>query len=171
MDKIEHLCYNRGMNDITPKYILLETDADGNERRQYRDGSIRNQNGQLLVKPDYDLPVITSDNAHEYLKQRKQKILDAIEAKVMDITKTRLPSDAIGAIVGKRAEIAMKDETRTGNEAAKIVLQALDAYQIRQDNSTNVLRNEIVIDDNTRALLERIAQMKHDGKDGEVIDV
>jgi hypothetical protein len=64
----------------------------------------------------------------------------------------------------------MKDDTRTGNEAAKIVLQALDAYQAKEQVSTNVLRNEITIDDNTRLLLERLAQAKRQADDG-IVDV
>lgn len=151
------------MDNITRKYVLIGTDDNGNEIREYQDGSIRNQNGHLLKRPDYDgIQTITKDNAHDYLKRRKEKILESIEQSVMDVTKTRLPSDAIGAIVGKRAAIAMTDDTRVGNEAAKIVLQAIDAYQnrVQESNSTNVLRNELTIDDNTRKLLERIADMK-----------
>lgn len=155
----------------TPKYRVIGYTDDGMEIREYADGSKRNSKGQLIVHPSnvYDLPVITSDNAHDYHKARKAKILQSIEQSVMDVTKTRLPSDAIGAIVGKRAQIAMTDDSRVGNEAAKIVLQAIDAYQNRVDTSTNVLRNELVLDDNTRALLERLAQMKRD--DDEIIDV
>lgn len=147
------------------KYVLIGVDeTTGDEIRQYENGVLRNQHGRILQLPEYlQSHQITTDNAHIRLQQRKQKILESIEKSVMDVTKTRLPSDAIGAIVGKRAEIAMTDETRVGNEAAKIVLQAMDAYQNRvvENNSTNVLRNELTIDDNTRALLERIAEMKH----------
>lgn len=150
-----------------PKYELLGYDeTTGNEIRLYPDGAKRNQYGHLLERPNYDgIQTITKDNAHDYLRRRKEKILESIEKSVMDVTKTRLPSDAIGAIVGKRAEIAMNDDTRVGNEAAKIVLQAIDAYQnrIQENNSTNVLRQEVTLDDNTRALLERVAQLKYNG--------
>lgn len=154
----------------TPKYRVIGYTDDGMEVREYADGSKRDSKGRLLSLPErLESHLITSENAHDYHKARKAKILQSIEQSVMDVTKTRLPSDAIGAIVGKRAQIAMTDDSRVGNEAAKIVLQAIDAYQNRVDTSTNVLRNELVLDDNTRALLERLAQMKRD--DDEIIDV
>jgi hypothetical protein len=154
VDVLEQVCYNRDMTDA--KYTLLEVLPDGTERRQYADGYIRNQRGQIIVLPE-NAPVITSENAHEYHKMRKEKILRAIESHVMDVTKTNIPADAIGRIVAKRAEIAMTDDTRTGNEAAKIVLAALDAYQPKQDETrTNVLRHEYTLDDDTRRILERM---------------
>lgn len=158
--------------NVPKKYEIIGYNDNGDEIRLYADGSKRNSKGQLIELPRdvYHNPIITSENVHEYHKARKEKILQAIEQSVMDITKTKLPSEAIGAIVAKRAEIAMKDETRVGNEAAKIVLQAIDAYQNRVDTSTNVVRNELVIDDNTRAMIERLAQMKRDSDDA-VIDV
>lgn len=151
------------------KYEIIGYDDNGEEIRRYPNGTLRNSKGRILQLPDYlQSHQITSDNAHLRLAQRKQKILDAIEKSVMSVTRTNVPADAIGMIVGKRAEIAMNDDTRTGNEAAKIVLSALDAYQEKQNVSTNVLRNEITLDDNTRALLERVAQLKYSG---DVIDV
>ena len=171
------MCYNMGMTDNStnvPKYEIIGYDDNRGEIRLYADGSKRDSKGRLVELPTdaYGItPQITSDNSHEYLRKRKQKILESIEKSVMDVTKTRLPSDAIGAIVAKRAEIAMTDDSRVGNEAAKIVLQAIDAYQNRvNESSTNVLRQEITLDDNTRALLERLAQMKRD-TDDDIIDV
>ena len=79
-----------------------------------------------------------------------------------DVTKTNIPADAIAAIVGKRAEIAMKDDSRTGNEAAKIVLAAVDAYQDKQTEQTTVTRNEYVMDTDTRRLLESILESRRE---------
>lgn len=150
-------------DNTTPnkKYVLQSVDENGNEVRLYNDGSLRNQNGQLLQLSPMLTHQITSENAREYHKMRKDKILRAIEDKVKDITKTKLPADAIAAIVGKRAEIAMNDSTRIGNDAAKIVLQALDAYQDKvNDDRTTVTRHEYAIDNDTRLLLSELAQMK-----------
>lgn len=149
-------------------YTLVE--YNGNTYRDYGDGILRNERGQLAVKPE-NSPSITSDNAHIYLAQRKAKILQAIESKLTDITKTRLPSEAIAAIVGKRAEIAMNDDTRTGNEAAKIVLSAVDAYQNKQtDNNTTTQRHEYSIDAETQRLLHAILQERR-GYSTDVLDV
>lgn len=146
-------------NDTQPrKYVLLDV-IDGIEHRQYENGDIRNQYGHMLAPLKGGNEIITSETARTYQQLRKQKILNAIEKRVMDVTRTNVPYDAIAHIVGKRAEIAMKDETRTGNEAAKIVLQAMDAYQPKQEETrTNVLRHEYTMDDETRALLERIVR-------------
>jgi hypothetical protein len=157
--------------NVQKKYEIIGYKDNGDEIRLYADGAKRNQLGRLLELPsDLENHLITSDNAHLRLAQRKQKILDAIEKEVMTVTRVNVPAEAIGRIVGKRAEIAMKDDTRTGNEAAKIVLQAMDAYQAKEQVSTNVLRNEITIDDNTRLLLERLAQAKRQADDG-IVDV
>lgn len=155
------------MNDETrtnvPKYELLSVDHSGNEVRLYRDGSKRNQNGQLLALPEQMFEhVITSETAHSYHKMRKDKILRAIESKLVDVTKTNIPADAIAAIVGKRAQIAMTDDTRTGNEAAKIVLSAVDAYQDKAIENTTVTRNEYVMDAETKELLERILESRRE---------
>jgi hypothetical protein len=147
--------------DKNRTYVLLEIRDDGTEVRQYPNGDIRNQKGQIIESVNLSAHAITPDNARQYHAMRKDKILRAIESRVMDITKTNIPADAIGAIVGKRAEIAMNDDTRTGNEAAKIVLQALDAYQQKDTgDKTTTIRNEYVLDDKTREIVMRIAESR-----------
>jgi hypothetical protein len=143
------------------KYTVLGTDERG-EIRLYEDGSKRDSHGALREILDTNI-IITPEIARQFNARRKQKILDAIESKIQDITRTNAPAEAIAAIVGKRAQIAMSDETRTGNEAAKIVLQAVDAYQQRTaDDRTNVLRHEYHVDEETRALLHEMIQQRRD---------
>jgi hypothetical protein len=156
---------------MAKKYELIEIRDDGTEVRRYEDGTIRNQRGQMLVLPDSLPPLITSENAHEYHKMRKDKILRAIESRVMDITKTKIPADAIGAIVAKRAKIAMEDNTRIGNEAAKIVLQVIDAYQDKVEKAT-VTRNEYAMDGDTLALLQSMMDARQRADDRtDVLDI
>lgn len=171
VDRIEQTCYNIGMDYSTlsviqsfEKYDLLHVDDEGNEVRRYKDGTLRNQNGQALSKPNvFNEHLITSDTARTYHALRKAKILREIEAKLQDVTKTNAPASAIAAIVGKRAEIAMNDDTRTGNEAAKIVLSAVDAYQDKQTaDQTTTIRNEYALDDKTRELFERMTRERRD---------
>jgi hypothetical protein len=158
------------MSDKT--YVLLSVDADGNERRQYDNGQIRNQNGALLELPDaLKEHAITSDTARTFHAMRKAKILRAIEARLQDVTKTNIPADAIAAIVAKRAAIAMSDDTRTGNEAAKIVLSAVDAYQDKAQETTHVQRHEYTIDDETRQLLEAMVTRRRGAiLDGNIVE-
>lgn len=141
-------------------YELLEVRDDGTEVRLYASGEKRNQRGQLIEAAPWN-NIITPENAHEYNRRRKQKVLEAIEQKLVDVTKANAPADAIAHIVGKRAEIAMRDDTRTGNEAAKIVLAAVDAYQDKAaPEKTNVTRHEYAIDDETKAILEEMLRAR-----------
>jgi hypothetical protein len=145
----------------TDKYDLLGYDEKG-EIRRYRDGTLRNENGWAREKIPNDGYEITHENARSYHAMRKAKILRAIEAKVQDVTKTNAPAEAIAAIVGKRAEIAMKDKTRTGNDAAKIVLSAVDAYQVKETVTQQTTRHEYAMDDDTKALLESMLRDRRD---------
>ena len=154
--------------DVLPKYELLSVDADGNEVRRYRDGSTRDQRGRTLAFIPGGNELITAETARAYHAKRKAKILAAIESKLTDITRTTVPADAIAAIVGKRAEIAMNDDTRTGNDAAKIVLSAVDAYQDKAPHeTTNTQRHEYTMDAETRALLEAVLRERRENTDGD----
>jgi hypothetical protein len=151
------MCYNTGMKYVPKPYTLLSVDEHGNEIRQYEDGTLRNQKGHALTKIPNDGHEITHENARDYHRMRKEKIIRAIEERLQDVTKTNAPAYAIAAIVEKRARIAMTDETRTGNEAARIVLSAVDAYQDKRDaEKTTVQRHEYSMDNETRALLEAV---------------
>lgn len=160
-----------GRDGKEKKYELLEVREDGTEVRLYESGEKRNQNGQLVEAAPWN-NIITAETARQYHSMRKQKVLDAIEKKLVDVTRTSAPAEAIAHIVGKRAEIAMRDETRTGNEAAKIVLSAVDAYQERQQQTVQTTRHEYALDEETRSLLESMIQERRreaaDYTEGEV---
>lgn len=149
-----------GRDGTEKTFEVLEVREDGTEVRLYENGEKRNQRGQLIEAAPWN-NIITSETAHEYNRRRKQKVLEAIESKLMDVTKMGAPAEAIAHIVGKRAEIAMSDDSRTGNEAAKIVLSAVDAYQDKAaPEKTNVTRHEYAIDEETKALLEEMLRAR-----------
>jgi hypothetical protein len=155
-----------GRNGQEVKWELLEVREDGTEVRLYPGGEKRNQNGQLLEAAPWN-ELITPETSREYQRRRKEKVLDAIEKKLMDVTKTTAPAEAIAHIVGKKAQVAIDDDSRTGNEAAKIVLAAVDAYQDKKsEEKVNTTRHEYVMDDETRALLQAVLQERR----GNVID-
>lgn len=166
------LWYNGDMTREKKPYTLLETTDDGHEIRLYEDGSKRNERGQLIEKAyDDAAPIITPETARLLHAARKQKILDAIENKLTSVTRTRAPADAIAHIVGKRAEVAMDDNGRAGNEAAKIVLSAVDAYQEkRADDYTKTTRHEYAIDDETKALLHEMLRQRRDSDHMRIVD-
>lgn len=165
MDRLEQTCYNTGMGK---PYTLLEILPDGTERRQYENGDIRNQNGQLLeLGTQLENHLITSDTARDYHQMRKAKMLAAIEAGVMRVTDAPNPAEAAGHIVAKRAEVALRDNGRAGNEAAKIVLAAMDALQDKRQETTHTERHEYTLDTET---MDTIAKMIAVRNGDEIID-
>lgn len=158
IDKTEQMCYNGNMD-----YTIVE--FNGQQARQYPNGDIRNEYGQVLKLGNnrLDVHTITSENAHSFHKMRKEKVLKAIEAGVMRVTDAPNPAEAIGYIVSKRAELAMTDNTRVGNDAARIVLQALDAFQDKTQESIQTERKELVIDPDTMRIVEAMVRMRRDG--------
>ena len=151
----------------TPKYEIIE--FKGQPARLYhKDGSIRDEKGHVLKKPDYIMKYsITSELSKEYRSRRKELMLQAVEDGVIKATKAADPYAAMSRIIQRRAEVAMKDDGRAGNEAAKIVMEALDAYQDKKSENVNVQRNEYVIDEATQNMLLDIMSNRQE----DVIDV
>jgi hypothetical protein len=151
-------------------YKIIE--YKGKQAREYPDGSIRDELGRMVTKLDNGGHDITPTNAHEYHKMRKEKILKAVEDGLMRVTDAPNPAEAIGRLVEKRARLAMTDNTRVGNDAAKIVLAALDALPDRKQEVTQVQRNEYVIDPETMRVVEAMIRAQRDGNMEEnIIDV
>src|SRR5688572_6584492 len=146
VDRLEQMCYNMGMGK---PYTLLEVRDDGTEVRLYENGDKRNQNGQIIEGYTGKDTIITAENSRFYRDLRKQKILTAIENGLMRVTDAPNPSEAIAHIVTKRAEIAMTDNGRAGNDAAKIVLAAMDALPDKQAETIQTQRHEYSIDEDT----------------------
>jgi len=146
-----------------------EVEYKGMVARRYPNGDIRNERGQVLKLADnsplLNEHAITSENAHEKHLQRKEKILRAIETGVMRVTDAPNPYEAISRIVEKRAEVALNDSGRAGNDASKIVLMALDALQDRRQETTQVQRHEYSIDPETMRIVEAMAQARRDNTD------
>ena len=87
----------------------------------------------------------------EERKKSKQEAAKKIESKEKEETPEEKAEED-----SEEEKTESKAETRTGNEAAKIVLSAIDAYQDKVETRTDVRRQELVMDDNTRLLLERL---------------
>lgn len=144
-------------------YTLLETREDGTEVRLYENGDKRNQYGQIIDGVSGKDTIITVDNTAEYRRQRKINMLRAIESGLMRVTDAPNPAEAIAHIVSKRAEIAMKDDGRAGNDAAKIVLAAMDALPDKQTETVQTQRHEYTIDPDTMRVVEEMVRMRRDG--------
>lgn len=145
-------------------YELLEILPDGTERRRYENGDIRNQNGSIIeLGTRLQEHAITSATAYDYHKLRKQKMLAAIESGLMRVTEAPNPAEAVAHIVSKRAEVALKDDGRAGNDAAKIVLAAMDALPDKQTETVQTQRHEYAIDPDTMRIVEELVRMRRDG--------
>lgn len=142
-------------------YEVIE--YEGQPARKYADGSIRDEKGHWLVRSS-PAPLFTTENASEMGKRRKQKMLEAVEQGVMDATEMPNPYEAVSLLIKVRAQVALEDKGRAGNEAAKMVLEALDAKPDKQSETVQTQRMEYVIDPETLAMLEKIAQMKRDAE-------
>lgn len=153
------MCYNWFM----AQYEVIGTDENGREIRRYEDGSIRDNKGRMVVKLDSPAPLLNPELVRQYRQARKERILEAVEKGLTDVTRTRLPEEAISAIVKKRAKIALTDNGKAGNDAARIVLQVIDAYQNKGEETTHTTRHEYALDDETKALLETMLERRRRG--------
>lgn len=142
-------------------YTLLKVE-DGVEHRQYENGDVRDQNGRLIVRPERIKDAeITQENALAMRQRRKDKMLEAVERGVMKATQADNPYEAVSHIISKRAKVAMTDEGRAGNDAAKLVLEALDAWQDKKNVKEEVQRHVYEIDPDTMALIEEMTRNRH----------
>jgi len=146
------------------KYELLEILPDGREKRRYPNGDIRDNNGRLIQIPERVTDMTITDETSAHFRQlRQQKMLKAIENGLMRVTDAPNPSEAVAHIVSKRAEIAMTDNGRAGNDAAKIVLAAIDALPDRRHEQIQTQRHEYTIDKETMRIVEEMIRMRRDG--------
>lgn len=146
---------------------------EGKPARLYANGDIRDLRGRIVKLGDDRMRqyAITSETAHEFHQKRKEKILKAIEAGVMRVTDAPDPYAAISRIVEKRAEVALQDNNKAGNDAARIVLQALDALQDRRQETTVTNRQEYSIDPDTMRIVEGMMRARRDFSEENIINI
>lgn len=163
MDKLEQMCYNWGMSE-EKAYELIKIEEDGTEWRKYPNGYIRDQKGRILVLPEHirENHLITPEKHAEYMKRRKERYMAAMEAGVTEGLQAYGVEEAIAKIMAKRAQVAVSDDGRAGNDAAKLILQALDAFQEKQVKHEHVQRQEYYLDPETAGILERMLDRKRE---------
>lgn len=146
---------DREIPDNAPKYEMIE--FRGQPARLYPNGDIRNEKGHLLTRPERIKDMtITPENTQSFKNRRKEKMLEAIEAGVMKATDAPDPAAAVMEIIARKAKVAMNDDGRVGNEATRIILDALDAYQDKKHENVQVQRHEYVVDEKTQRMLLEI---------------
>jgi len=95
-------------------YEIIE--YEGQEARRYPDGVIRSTKGYVLSLPP--------DVARELERRRRAIGEERAREGIMKGTQSDTPEDAVMKIVRARAIVAITDQGRPGNDAAKLVLQA-----------------------------------------------
>lgn len=151
------MCYNYPMT-----YELISVE-NGVERRKYPNGDIRDQNGRLLERPErVKANEITPENARAMVARRREKMLEAVEQGVMRATDAPDVHAAVARIMETRAKVALQDKGRAGNDAARLVLAALDAMPEKQAEIVHTQRHVHEIDPETVEILEGMLRARRD---------
>lgn len=98
----------------TQKFEIVE--FEGKQVRKYPDGSLRNDHGAIVkISPE-----------RGRLMQQRRKITGLVEAgkAIQEATESETPEEGVRKILKKRVEVALTDNGRAGNDAAKLVLLA-----------------------------------------------
>lgn len=131
--------------------VLDVSERYGRPAWEYSDGSIRGEGGRLIETiPGGEL--ITADNAREMAQRHRDAMRDAVVQGVIEGTGKATAPDAIQAVMAKRAEVAVSDTGRAGNDAARIVIDMLGL----KAPDVSVTQVQHTIDDRTSVLLDAI---------------
>lgn len=153
------------MEGNAKEYEIIE--FRGQSARRYPDGCIRNEKGQLLVFPPHleGKNITSPERASELGRRRRERYLEAIEAGLKDAQPgLDTPEEAVRRIIAKRARVAMTDEGRSGNDAAKLVFEAADILAEKKQQVVQVQKHEYVMDEETRNVLETLIRMKREAQ-------
>lgn len=144
---------------------------DGTEGKKWENGSITNAKGHIVVPSKNAVKIVTSEQAKEMAGKRHERRKEVVEQYVTKaviehgkVGKRKrgafMSDDALGMIVAARVKVAMKDDGRAGNDAARFVFQVLDAMPSDKDKNTVVHQHEL--SDKTVALLRELAKQSND---------
>lgn len=141
---------------------------DGTQGKQWKNGSITRLNGTIFKPSDNAVKIVTSEQAVEMAEKRHEKRKETIEKAVTKavkrVTKVRgafASDDALGAILAKRAMVALTDEGRAGNDAAKLVFHVLEALPDQKKGEQKVVHQH-QLSDKTVELLKELARLRND---------
>lgn len=132
---------------------------DGEELRDYGDGTLRRANGTIAYLP--------SEVSRDRILQRWNNGQAAAMNAMMKELNAETPEEAAELLLRKTVRVAMEDNTRVGNDAARLILRQSGFLQtnVKTVQGQVTHRNELVIDDQTRTMIERLARMKRSEDD------
>lgn len=143
-------------------YEIIE--YEGKEARKYPNGVIRSPKGYIVFMP----PEI----ARGMERQRKVSGEERAREGIKLATQSESPEEAVMKIIRARALVAMTDNGRAGNDAAKLVLVASGFLTPERKVEVNgEIRHNAVLPEFPPKYLERIKQIAdRDVIEGRVID-
>lgn len=141
---------------------------DGTQGKKWSNGSITRLDGTIFKPSDNAVKIVTSEDSQAMIAKRQEKrrhtiekyVTEAVKKRVRKATGAFMSDDALGALAAKRAVVALTDEGRAGNDAAKFVFQVMDAMPEKVKETTIVHQHEL----SPRAieLLKEVARQRND---------
>lgn len=132
-------------------YEVIEL-PDGRPGRRYPNGIIRDEWGHIQSGSETK-GAITKENAREMQKRgaetRRRNFQAATRRGIAEAAETETVSEAIQKIMKKRAEVALTDDGRAGNDATKLLMMALDVLP-RKEDEKKVVHEHTVSDEAVR---------------------
>lgn len=135
---------------------------DGRKGKRWENGSVTDAaTGHIIVPSRNAVKIVTSEDARTMANKRHAKRQAVIEKHVKKATGAFSTDAALGKIAAKRARVALNDDGRAGNDAAKFVFLVLDALpEKKKELATVVHQHEL--SDRSIALLTEIARNRDD---------
>ena len=162
------MSFNKGVEyPLKEGFELIEL-PDGSQGKRWGNGSVTRLDGTIVSPSENAVKIVTSEDGQAMVAKRHAKRRETIEKHVQKATGAFTTDDALGKLAAKRAKVAMKDEGRAGNDAAKFVFTILDAMPEKQKEQRIVHQHEL--SERSIALLKEMARYKND-PDFEYLDV
>lgn len=136
-------------------YEIVE--YEGRSVRKYPDGSLRNEHGSF-IRPSVTLsPEQAKAMVQARWNKARQKALEAIKEE----TGVEDEWDGVKAILRKRVRVALTDDGRAGNDAAKMILQAADVMRDHRIKEV-IVNHGHELSPKAIEILKEIARLRND---------
>lgn len=141
---------------------------DGTQGKKWENGSVTRMNGTLVYPADNAGKIVTSEQAremaakrHEARRETIEKYVQAEAAKHVKATGAFSTDDALGVLAAARARVALNDEGRAGNDAAKLIFMLLEAMPDSKKNEQRIVHQH-QLSEKTVEVLKELARLRND---------
>lgn len=162
------MSFSRGIKYPLEEGFEIVELPDGTQGKKWANGSITNAKGHIVVAAENSNRIVTREDAQEMVAKRVAKRKETIEKYVTAAVRKKTKAsgafqsdDALGVLLAKRAEVALEDNGRAGNDAAKLVLHVLEALPDQKKNEVKVTHQH-ELSDKTVEMLRELARLRED---------